>query len=39
VFWHRGFAVSDVVLGNFIYERAVTENVGMIFPLLSAGEE
>ncbi len=39
VFWHRGFAVSDVVLGNFIYERAVTENVGMIFPLLTAGEE
>ena len=39
VFWHRGFAVSDVVLGNWIYERAVRENVGMVFPLLEAGEE
>ncbi|MBK8064003.1 MAG: ornithine cyclodeaminase family protein [Betaproteobacteria bacterium] len=39
VFWHRGFAVSDVVLGNWIYERAVRENVGTLFPLLEAGEE
>ena len=39
VFWHRGFAVSDVVLGNWIYERAIRENVGTLFPLLQAGEE
>lgn len=39
VFWHRGFAVGDVVLGNWIYERAGRENVGMLFPLLEAGEE
>ncbi len=39
VFWHRGFAVSDVVLGNWIYERAEKENVGLLFPLLEAGEE
>lgn len=39
VFWHRGFAVSDVVLGNRIYERAERENVGTLFPLLEAGEE
>ena len=39
VFWHRGFAVSDVVLGNWIYERAERENVGTLFPLLEAGEE
>lgn len=39
VFWHRGFAVSDVVLGNWIFERAGRENVGVLFPLLEAGEE
>lgn len=39
VFWHRGFAVSDVVLGNRIYERAERENAGTLFPLLEAGEE
>ena len=22
LFWHRGFAISDIVLGNWIYERA-----------------
>jgi len=39
VFWHRGFAVSDVVLGSWILERALRENVGTDFPLLDAGEE
>jgi len=39
VFWHRGFAVSDVVLGNWIYERAEREGVGTLFALLQAGEE
>ncbi len=39
VFWHRGFAVSDVVLGNWIYERAEKEGVGTMFPLLEAREE
>lgn len=39
VFWHRGFAVSDVVLGNRVYERALRENAGILFPLLEAGEE
>lgn len=39
VFWHRGFAVSDVVLGNWIYERAEAQGVGTQFELLKAGEE
>lgn len=28
VFWHRGFAVSDIVLGRYIFERAATEQLG-----------
>ena len=39
VFWHRGFAVSDVVLGNWIFDRAAREGVGTMFDLLEAGEE
>jgi len=39
LFWHRGFAVSDVVLGDWIYRRALTEGVGTRLKLLSAAEE
>jgi len=39
LFWHRGFAVSDVVLGDWIYRRAVTDGVGTRLKLLSAAEE
>jgi ornithine cyclodeaminase len=39
LFWHRGFAVSDVVLGDWIYRRALTEHVGTTLKLLDAGEE
>jgi len=28
VFWHRGFAVSDIVLGQAMFERAKAEGVG-----------
>ena len=28
VFWHRGFAVSDIVLGNYIFERADAKKLG-----------
>lgn len=28
VFWHRGFAVSDIVLGRHLYDRAVTQGIG-----------
>jgi alanine dehydrogenase len=28
VFWHRGFAISDVMLGHLIYERAVAAGLG-----------
>jgi alanine dehydrogenase len=28
VFWHRGFAISDIVLGHLAYRRALDEGVG-----------
>jgi len=28
VFWHRGFAVSDIVLGNYLLERADARKLG-----------
>jgi alanine dehydrogenase len=39
LFWHRGFAVSDVVLGDWIYRRALAEGVGTRLKLQSATEE
>jgi len=28
VFWHRGFAISDIVLGRYLFDRARRENIG-----------
>jgi ornithine cyclodeaminase len=39
LFWHRGFAISDIVLGHAIHARAEKEGVGIMLPLLEAGEE
>lgn len=39
LFWHRGFAISDIVLGHAIQQRAEREDVGTILPLLEASEE
>ncbi len=39
LFWHRGFAVSDVVLGDWILRRAEADGVGTILPLATVGEE
>ncbi len=39
LFWHRGFAVSDVVLGDWIYRRAVEAGVGTELTLLDAADE
>src|SRR5204862_6198731 len=39
VFWHRGFAISDVMLGNLIYERAMSAGVGSRLVLQSAAYE
>ena len=39
LFWHRGFAVSDIVLGDWILRRAEAEGVGTILNLAEVGEE
>jgi ornithine cyclodeaminase len=39
VFWHRGFAISDLMLGNLIYERAVAAGAGTRLVLQSAAHE
>ena len=39
LFWHRGFAVSDVVLGDWILRRAEAEGVGTLLPLATVGAE
>ena len=39
LFWHRGFAVSDIVLGDWILRRAESEHVGTMLPLAEVGEE
>jgi alanine dehydrogenase len=36
VFWHRGFAVSDIVLGHHIFEKARARNVGRRLTLWDA---
>ena len=39
LFWHRGFAVSDIVLGDWILRRAEAAQVGTMLPLAEVGEE
>jgi len=39
LFWHRGFAISDIMLGHAIKRRAEQQGVGTILPLLEAHEE
>lgn len=39
LFWHRGFAVSDVALGDWIYRRAERQSIGTLLMLEHAREE
>ena len=39
VFWHRGFAISDIMLGGAIVDRAEKENVGSSFTLFDGPDE
>ena len=39
LFWHRGFAISDIMLGDAVHRRAQQEGIGTILPLLEAYEE
>jgi alanine dehydrogenase len=39
LFWHRGFAISDIMLGDWIYRRAEAQSVGIVHKLLDAQDE
>jgi ornithine cyclodeaminase len=39
LFWHRGFAISDIVLGDWIYRRAEAAGIGTSLTLLDAVDE
>ena len=39
LFWHRGFAVSDIVLGDWIYQQAEAKGIGVVHKLLDAQDE
>ncbi len=38
-FWHRGFAISDIVLGQAIYERALAQGAGQRLILWEGPDE
>jgi alanine dehydrogenase len=39
VFWHRGFAISDIMLGRAILVRAIANSVGLGFTLFDVPDE
>jgi ornithine cyclodeaminase len=39
LFWHRGFAISDIMLGEYLFRRAQAENVGTVLSLQDAADE
>jgi alanine dehydrogenase len=39
LFWHRGFAISDIVLGSWIAERAREKGVGQVLKLWDGPDE
>jgi alanine dehydrogenase len=39
VFWHRGFAISDIMLGRAILDRAVATRTGQGFTLFDGSDE
>ncbi len=39
IFWHRGFAISDIMLGAYILEQAQQKNVGRVLTLFDRGDE
>jgi ornithine cyclodeaminase len=39
LFWHRGFAISDIMLGDYLFRRAQDEGVGTLLTLQDAADE
>ncbi len=36
LFWHKGFAVSDIMLGNLAYQKAVAKGIGTLLTYYAA---
>jgi ornithine cyclodeaminase len=32
LFWHKGFAISDIMLGHLAYEKAIARGIGTVLP-------
>ena len=39
LFWHRGFAISDIVLGQYLLDRAEQQGIGTMLTLGTYGRE
>jgi len=39
IFWHRGFAISDIVLGAWIHAQAEAKGVGTMLTLWDGPDE
>jgi len=39
IFWHRGFAISDIMLGHHIYGEAERKGIGQVLTLFDRGDE
>lgn len=39
VFWHRGFAISDIMVGRAVIDRAQARNIGLSFNLFEGPDE
>ena len=39
LFWHKGFAISDIMLANLAYQRAKEKGVGTVLPFYTRPED
>ena len=35
LFWHKGFAISDIMIGNLAHQRAMEQGIGIKLPYYS----
>ena len=39
LFWHKGFAISDIMIGNLAYQKAREKGVGTVLPYYSEPQD
>lgn len=39
LFWHKGFAISDIMLGNLAYQKAREKGIGTVLPYYSRPQD